>query len=310
MLIKLSIVTGAFYFIYYKLVDSTELKYTDFIDFIAKNNIFTIANLVFLVFLTSFNWFFEILKWKTLVGFIKTISFKNALEQSLSSLTASLFTPNRIGEYGVKAMYYAVNLRKRIVFINLINNLLQMAITTILGIIGLYFFILEYKLNINLFKHFHFLLILLITIGGIGILAPRKNISVKGVSLEKIKRFLTSYPKHLLIKGFIYALIRYFIFSFQFYYLLKLFYVDMGYFNTMVVVSSMYLMASVLPSILLFDVVIKGSIGVYLFSIAGVDQFTSLSVVTIMWLFNFALPSLFGSYYVLNYSYPKTKRFV
>jgi len=56
---------------------------------------------------------FEILKWQNLVSFYQKIvsfyqkiTFKSALIQSLSSLTASLITPNRIGEYGVKALYF------------------------------------------------------------------------------------------------------------------------------------------------------------------------------------------------------------
>jgi hypothetical protein len=74
----------------------------------------------------------------------------------------------------------------------------------------------------------------------------------------------------------------------------------------MMVITSMYLLASIIPSIFIFDVVIKGSVAVYLFSIVGIDEFTILSIIMIMWLLNFVLPSFFGSYYVLNFNLPKT----
>ena len=73
----------------------------------------------------------------------------------------------------------------------------------------------------------------------------------------------------------------------------------------MIVITSMYLLASIIPSIFIFDVVIKGSVAVYLFSIVGVNELTVLCIVTLMWLLNFVTPSVFGSYYVLNFNLPK-----
>ena len=140
VLIKLSIVMGAFYFIYNKLTTNEELDFYNFIDFLSKNAVFSSKNIIFLLFLTIFNWFFEILKWQNLVSFIKKISFKEALEQSLGALTASLFTPNRIGEYGAKAIYFAKQFRKRILLLNLLGNSFQMLITTIFGVIGFIIF--------------------------------------------------------------------------------------------------------------------------------------------------------------------------
>jgi uncharacterized membrane protein YbhN (UPF0104 family) len=310
VLIKLSIVAGAFYFIYYKLTTNGQLSLSDFVGFLSKNSVFSIKNIIFLLFLSVFNWFFEILKWKRLVGFVESITLKNAIEQSLGSLTASLFTPNRIGEYGAKAMYFKPSLRKRIVLINLLSNILQMSVTVLLGIIGLFFFLQKHELSINLSKGILFLLFGLLGISLIIYLFVKSKLSIKGFLIEKVKDFLINYPKQNLIQAFIFSLLRYFIFSFQFYYLLVLFQIDLDYFNAMVLVTSMYLIASILPSIFIFDVVIKGSVAVYIFSLAGINELTILSVVMIMWLFNFVLPSIIGSYFVLNYDLPNKERLV
>ena len=79
----------------------------------------------------------------------------------------------------------------------------------------------------------------------------------------------------------------------------------MSYIKAMIIITSMYLLASVVPSISIFDVVIKGSVAVFLFSYAEVNELIVLSVSTIMWLLNFVLPSLFGSYFVLNFKLPQ-----
>ncbi|WP_298494117.1 lysylphosphatidylglycerol synthase domain-containing protein [uncultured Algibacter sp.] len=308
VLIKLSIVVGAFYFIYNKLTNNSVLSFSEFIGFSIKNNVFSLKNIVFLLILSVFNWFFEILKWKTLVSFIKKITFNDAKEQSLGSLTASLFTPNRIGEYGAKAMYYTSHFRKRVLLVNLLSNILQMGVTTMLGIIGFILFVLKYNPEFNYYKIIRFIVLLLITVILFGFGITRSNRKFKGVTINKIKRFITEYPKKKLALGLFYSVIRYAIFSFQFYFLLQIFQVNISYINAIKIITTMYLLASIVPTIFVFDVIIKGSIAVYLFTFADINELVILCIITIMWLLNFAFPSLLGSYYVLNFNLPKSQQ--
>lgn len=307
VLIKLSIVVGAFYFIYSKLTNNSELQFPVFLDILTKNDSFSLKNILLLIFLSVFNWFFEILKWQNLASVVKKISFKNALEQSLGALTASLFTPNRIGEYGAKAIHYNPSFRKRIMLINLFSNILQMTVTTILGLIGLCFLITTYNVGIDYYKLIGIFIIGIIIFLLIGFTINRSKFTIKGFSLEKVKHFIMSFPKSKLALGFLFSIIRYAVFSFQFYYLLLLFGVNISYLMVITVITSMYLLASIMPSIFIFDVLIKGSIAIYLFSLIGVDELTILSIVTMMWLLNFVLPSMFGSFYVLNFNFPKNE---
>ncbi len=308
MLIKLSIVLAAFYFIYTKLVGNDDLEFNTFLSFLKENSTFSLKTIIFLVFLSAFNWFFEILKWYYLVASLKPISFKLALEQTLGALTASLITPNRIGDYGVKAMYYKKPLRTKIVGLNLISNSTQMLVTTVLGGIGGMFFINQYGVTIN-----HMLLLKLsVTVLIIGLLVlfvlKQKRFKIKGFSLASILNFITSIPLKTHALTLVLSVIRYLIFSFQFYYLLTLFGVDINYTNAMAIITSLYFLASIVPTISFFDVVIKGSIAVFLFGYIHVNTICILSVTTLMWLFNFVLPSSVGSYFVLNFKFPKPEK--
>ncbi|MDN3491261.1 lysylphosphatidylglycerol synthase domain-containing protein [Winogradskyella bathintestinalis] len=306
VLIKLSIVVGAFYFIYAKLEENERLSLSQFVSLLIENNTFSIKNIVILLFLSTINWFFEILKWQYLVNAITNISFKSALEQSLGGLTVSLITPNRIGDYGAKAIYYKKSLRGKIVLLNLLGNVAQMTITTFFGIIGFVFFIKYYPTNIHLHNVFIIGSIVLIIglISWFGI--KQKRFKLKGFSLSRILKFIKKLPSKTHCTNLTLSLIRYLIFSFQFYYLLKVFGASLNYFDAMVIISSTYLMASVLPSISIFDVVVKGSIAVFLFSYITIHELTILSITTLMWLLNFVIPSLFGSYFVLNFNLKKT----
>ena len=310
VLIKLSIVVSAFYFIYQKLVNNNALNFSDFTSFLLKKNVFSIKNIFFLLILSFLNWFFEILKWQLLVNFIKKINFKNATEQSLGALTASLFTPNRIGEYGAKAIYYTSHLRKRIMLVNLMSNLLQMSVTIILGLIGLSFYILKYDPEINYYKLARFFVFVLIAILLLSFGITKSRLTIKGFAIEKIKVFVVEYPKNKLVLGLVFSMIRYLIFSFQFFVLLQIFQVNLSYLNAMTIITAMYLLASIIPTIFIFDVIIKGSVAAYLFSVADINELIVLSIIIIMWLLNFVMPSLFGSYYVLRFNFSKSQDYI
>ena len=307
VLIKLSIVVGAFYFIHQKLTTNEDLNFSEFLSFLSENDAFSVKNVLFLIILSLFNWFFEILKWKTLVQTIQQISFKNAMEQSLGALTASLFTPNRIGEYGAKAVYYGKTNRKKAMLLNLISNMMQMTVTVIFGIIGLSLMHYKYDLDLDYYRMLKFALIIVV-VGAFAMFGLRQNkFRIKGFSIDRLKGFVRQLSKTTLVIAFGLSVIRYLIFSFQFYLLLGLFGVGVSYTNAMIVITSMYLISSVIPSIFIFDVVIKGSVAVYLFSLVGVNEFTILSIILVMWLLNIVLPSVFGSFYVLNFNFPKTE---
>ena len=301
VLIKLSIVVGAFYFIYSKIAKNESLEFSTFLSFLNENNVFSTKNISILILLSFFNWFFEILKWQYLVVTLKHISFRSALEQSLGGLTASLITPNRIGDYGAKAIYFTKKLRTKIVLLNLLGNMAQMTVTTLFGLVGLFFFLNAYSIDINFYKITRFASIILI----IGLLAlfgmKQKRFKIKGFSFTAILTFIKSISLKTHSLNLALSFIRYLIFSFQFYYLLIAFGVDISYANAMMVITSMYLLASIVPTISIFDVVVKGSIAVFLFGYLHISELTILSITTTMWLLNFVIPSITGSYFVLNF---------
>ena len=304
VLIKLSIVVVAFYFIYSKLSENENLAFSEFILFLRENDTFSPKNITFLLFLSISNWFFEILKWQYLVKSIKRISFRNALEQSLGGLTASLITPNRIGDYGAKAIYYTKPFRTKIVLLNLLGNMAQMSITTIFGLIGLIVFVNRFHIDIAYYRlvKLGIILLLVALLAIVGVKQDR--FKLKGFSFNRILSFIKNLSLKTHITSLTLALIRYLIFSFQFYYLLLMFGVEVDYIKGMAVITSMYLLASIVPSISIFDVVIKGSVAVFLFSYVDVNELTILSIVTLMWLLNYVIPSIFGSYYILNFKFP------
>ena len=136
VLVKLIVVIAAFYIIYAKVFNDQQLSFLNFKKNIEQTRWPIVPSLMVLVLFSFINWILELLKWQLLAKPMREISFAESFKQSLFSLTASLITPNRIGEYGAKALFYKKSNLKKCLSLNLIGNLSQLAVTVFFGIIG------------------------------------------------------------------------------------------------------------------------------------------------------------------------------
>ena len=298
LLVKLLIVGGAFYFIYDQLANNDKLDWQKFIVLFRKNQ--SIAGISFILLLSVLNRYFEILKWQNLAKVIHDISGYEATKQVLAALTAGIFTPNGVGEYAGKALYYPKSEAKKVVFLNLICNGIQMILTVIFGIFGLMYFNAQYNVITSktvaiLFGGFIVILIVLFSL---------KKIKIKGYSIEKLIHKINEIPKSIHQKNILLGVLRYLVFSHQYYFLFLAFDVDLPYLTLMAAVTSVYFLASSLPTFQFLDFAVKGSVAIYFFGILGVNEWIVIFISTLMWFLNVVLPVVLGSYFVLNF---KTK---
>ena len=293
--IKLLIVAVAFYFIYSQLAHNDKLNWSKLIELSKqKLNFFNVTIILILSFL---NRFFEILKWQNLVSTIKKISVLEATKQVLASLTAGIFTPNGIGEYAGKALYYPKTETKNIVFLNLICNGIQMIITIVFGTIGLFI--------LGNFKIAGFIIALAMLF--FVLLFVSKKIKIKGYSIEKLIESINQIPKKVHRKNIFIGLLRYVIFTHQFYYLFVIFGVSVPYITMLASKSCIYFLSSSLPSFQFLDFAVKGSVAVYYLSKFGINEWLIVFVTTFMWFLNVVLPIFIGCFYVLSFKLKTAK---
>ncbi|WP_134148051.1 lysylphosphatidylglycerol synthase domain-containing protein [Flavobacterium sp. 270] len=298
LLVKLLVVGGAFYFIYDQLANNNKLDWQKFIALFRKNQ--SVVGIAFILLLSVLNRYFEILKWQNLVKVIRQISVGEATKQVLAALTAGIFTPNGVGEYAGKALYYPKTEAKKVVFLNLICNGIQMILTVIYGVFGLLYFNAKFNVITTqtvavLFGGFIIILIVLFSI---------KKIKIKGYSIEKLLHKINEIPKSIHQKNILLGICRYIVFSHQYYFLFLAFDVDLPYLTLMATVTSVYFLASSLPTFQFLDFAVKGSVAIYFFGKLGVNEWIVVFITTLMWFLNVVLPVILGSYYVLNF---KTK---
>lgn len=293
--IKLLVIAGAYYFIYDQLANNDALDWVRFAEKFEKNK--SVVGILFLFSLSFFNRFFEILKWQNLVSSFTIISVATASKQVLAALTAGIFTPNGIGEYGAKALYFEKKEAGRIVFLNLICNGIQMILSIIFGVLGLLYFNSEFKIISSTAIAIGFIIFIILIV----LLLSIRKVTIKGYSLSKLIIKINEIPRHIHRKNIFLAILRYLIFSHQYYFLFRAFDVEIPYLLLMATICAVYFIASSLPTFQFLDFAVKGSVAVYFFGIFGVNEWIVVFVATLMWFLNVVIPVIIGSYFVLNF---------
>ena len=286
-IIKLLIVIAAFYFIYDQLADNNKLDWERFLVIFHKNQ--SVAGISFILFFSFLNRYLEILKWQNLAQVVREISVYEATKQVLAALTLGVFTPVGVGEYAGKALYFEKKEAKKIIFLNLICNGIQIVATGFFGLLGMLLLgywlwslgILVFTIVFLLFSYF------------------TKSIAIKGYSIESLLERINEIPKKIHRKNFLLGMCRYLVFSHQYYFLFLAFDVDLSYITLMASITTVYFLASVIPSFQFLDFALKGSLAVYFFGLLGVNEWVVIFVTTLMWFLNVVLPVIIGSYFVL-----------
>ncbi|WP_177762808.1 lysylphosphatidylglycerol synthase domain-containing protein [Flavobacterium sp. I3-2] len=299
LIIKLTIIGLAFYFVKNQLAEKP-LN----LDILREslNGKYAYLYIFIILLLTFLNRFIEILKWRNLIQVIEKISIWESTKQVLSAITLGIFTPNGIGEYAGKVLFYKKEDAGKVILLNMICNGVQVIYAISFGLIGVFYI---NHLH-NFIPDIYFLYLFLILSAAVILILSIKNIQIKGFSLESIFKYIGEIKKSIHRKNLILAFCRYFVLMNQYYFLYKLFDVEIPYFVLIGVVSAVYLLASSLPNFQIIDFALKGSVAIFLFGLFGVNEWVIAIVATLIWMLNLVIPISIGSLFVLFYKPNKT----
>ena len=296
---KLLIVSGAFYFIYTRVAGSAQTDWQRFTAIISDRKPFGLLALILLC--TFLNRFIEIVKWQNLAQIIRPINLSQATEQVMAALTVSVFTPNGIGEYAAKALYYKKEQAKKVIFLNLICNGAQLLIAVLAGITGFIVF--------NAFYNVVSISLLLCILGAlmavIALAISIRKFTIRGYSLHSLTNGINQLPKALHRKNMLLALARYVAIIHQQYFIFMALGVTVSYPVLISTIAAVYFLGSSLPNFQFIDFAVKGSVAVFFMALLGIDDWITLFTATLVWLLNIVIPVAVGSYYILRFKRDK-----
>ena len=135
------------------------------------------------------------------------------------------------------------------------------------------------------------------------------NTSLLSVLLEKVpwlKKFgnynvvFSYYTKKELANVLLLSAMRYVVFTTQFFVLLRIFQVQITYPEAIILTMVMLFMISVIPTIALTEISVRGSVAIFLFSLVTVNISGVLSATFMLWIINLLVPALIGSVFVFT----------
>ncbi len=313
-LIKIGIVVFSLYFLYKELVLKNDIINFDKSLFfkLITDNIILIVIVLFLMFL---NWFLEALKWRYMISKIEKVSIYTSLKAVFAGITVSSFTPNRVGEYGGRVFYLEKADRLKGVIITFIGSMSQLLITILFGSIS--FIILsellfESKILFSAISKFKLLVFLLLFLLNVFIFYFFYNVHsfISFFNLNKyINRFkqyiqtFTIYNSSELTNILLFSFSRYIVFSIQFLILLNVFEIDSSTFHSMLSVMLIFLFVSIIPTIVVAEIGVRGSVAIYVFSLFTINSIGVFSSTLLLWIINLVIPSLIGIYFVFNLNF-------
>jgi hypothetical protein len=265
--------------------------------------------------LTPFNWAFEVFKWRTLLHRFEQISFFKAYQAVLAGVAFSIFTPNRIGEYGGRIMFIRPGNQLRAVIANLVGSFSQLLVILSLGFAGLLFFLYEYW-NLDTWMLRAIITLGLVTTVLLLYCYFNVNTIVPFVSrlpfANRFKRFikhvrvLKSYGTKELGQTLLFSIARYITYSLQYYFLLRFFGIEIPLLIGLASIATVFLLQTSIPLPPVTGLFARGEMALYAWGLFGASQFSSLSATFTLWIINLIIPALFGMVILLRINIVKS----
>lgn len=253
--------------------------------------------------LMPINWGIESYKWKIITDQVERVSYSTALKSVFSGICVGNIAPGRAMEFLAKIVFFKSENRPSITVLHFINGMFQMLITVTVGIISI-----AYKLNKNN-QSSNFIYVVLA--GGLCMILffcwAILNVSYIQQKLKFIKWFRkmenaqnTKFSKALLLKLISFSIIRYLVFTTQFYLIYNALSPQNDMAQTFMSIAAYFMLTSLIPMISFIEPAIRAAIALFVFNNAADNTVIVVLSSTFVWIINVVIPSIIGYIIILK----------
>jgi hypothetical protein len=237
----------------------------------------------------------ETLKWRQVSCYLEKQQLSNAFKAVLAGISSGFATPNRIGDIVGRMHFLQPENRKSAVSLAAINSLTQNLAILLPGIPLAILFFMQKQSAVQSGTYILFLIAILLLFLVTLIVLP---VMARSIKQEKIQTYFSGLANYTfndmaVITGW--SLLRFGVFSFQFFLMLRFFGVELSLTEAVTSIPVMYLLVTFTPSFALSEALIRGSwavfvIGSFAYNIPGI-----LMAGVGLWLVNVVVPVVIGS---------------
>jgi len=311
--IKLLIAAAAFLFIYKQVISKENFSNILF----EYKDVFKRSGNILLVVIISVlmlvNWSLEALKWKMMMRKLEVIPFGRALSAVFSGLTVSFFTPNRIGEYAGRVFHLHTANRIKGTLVTILENLSQLIVTIAIGSVSLVLYLNAYTELHGYILWVTGVILLLFSGTLIFLFLEVPVMDAAALKMRRLKRItgylevLSEYKKFelLIILGL--ALLRYIVFTTQFFLLLRLFGVQGSLAEEILLINMVFFVMTLIPTFALAEIGVRGAVATYFLTKISVDSLAILNASVSLWLINLVIPAIAGIIFIFQFRFSTAK---
>ena len=271
------------------------------------------GKLMVVIFFMFINWGIEALKWQLLISRIQEVSFIRAYRAIFSGQALAFNTLNRVGESAGRAIFLKEGNRLRGIVLSVVGSMSQMVVTFVMGLLALLYlrfhildashqveglsivwldgFIYAITVGIVLFILLYFRLS-----GFIRILEKIPFIAKHKFFVQKLENFHWKELTRILFLSFC----RYVVFVVQYVLLLQVFEVNVSWIEAACMVSVMFLVLAVVPTIALAELGFRGKVSIQLFGLLSTNTIGIIATAAGIWILNLIIPAIAGSLFILG----------
>ena len=277
--------------------------------FLTQLNSDNIHWLILTILFIPLNWAFETFKWQALIKNFENLSFWKCYQAILAGITLSLFTPNRIGEYGGRILLVKPENNWKGVIATLVGSFSQLLVLMSFGILGsLYFMhhffeLASWVLGSLLFLGLLLSGLMLFCFYNIDLIVP---IAKRIPYAHKLKRFvkhvkvLKNYSSKTLSTTLSFAFARYITYSLQYFFMLQFFGIKVSIINGIAGIATIFLFQTSIPLPPLMGLFVRGKIALDIWGIFSKNELGILASTFSLWILNLIVPALIGMVFIIK----------
>lgn len=255
------------------------------------------------------NWAFETIKWRQFTQIFSTMSFWQSFRAVLAGVTVSLFTPNRIGEYGGRILLAEQRHGWRIILATLLGSFSQMIILFSAGLVGFLWFsynhleLKTYLLFITGIVGFLFILSLTVAFFRIQAMISLIHWLVRNRIWQSIRRQIivlrmcTDRQKWQAIG---WAAVRYVTYSVQYWLLLEFLGIHLPVLAAFGAIATIFLIQTGVPLPPVGAFLARAEIALFIWGHFGANEISILVATFGLFIINLALPALLGAIFIVK----------
>ena len=295
--LKVLLFTGGSILLYKQVVQHREFNdvATIFKEGLSGNKSMIIFGLLITMLL---NWGLETIKWRSLVLKLEYIGWFTAVKGVLFGIAFSLFTPNRVGEFGGRVIALP-DKRGPAIVVTLLGSLAQIVMNLIMGGLGL----VIYSFVVEDLTYLQYVILFLWILLSIGLLLIYFNLDVvegallKVPLLKRVKKHidvLVQYDRRELIHYLILSGCRCLTYYFQFWLCLLFFGIELKFGMAMALIASIFFVQTVIPTFAIIELVFRGNVAVKFLSTLTANTAGVFSATFLLWIVNLIIPAFIG----------------